>query len=96
MKSELAKARDKWLCSLVGEACCEGTPTGPYLQNRLERAFLAGANFSSKRTKELENKEAKELIGECVRIASQNRWDTKKDSPENKVWKRLKEAFRKL
>lgn len=42
MKSELAKARDKWLQSDEGKKCCNGTPTGQYLQNRLEAAFIAG------------------------------------------------------
>lgn len=43
MKSELAKARDKWLMSEDGRECCKGKTSGQYLQNRLERAFLAGA-----------------------------------------------------
>ena len=42
MKSELAKARDKWLNSEEGKKCCEGTTAGQYLQNRLELAFIAG------------------------------------------------------
>jgi hypothetical protein len=46
MKSPLAKARDKWLLSEEGKKCCEGQTSGQYLQNRLEKAFLAGANFS--------------------------------------------------
>ena len=54
MKSALAKARDKWFASDDGKECCEGQTSGQYLQNRLERAFLAGANFSSERIKELE------------------------------------------
>ena len=54
MKSELAKARDKWLNSDEGKGCCEGTTAGQYLQNRLELAFLAGAKFSDERIKELE------------------------------------------
>ena len=54
MKSPLAKARDKWLNSEDGKGCCKGTTAGQYLQNRLERAFLAGANFSEERIKELE------------------------------------------
>jgi len=54
MKSKLAKARDEWLLSDEGKRCCFGTATGQYLQNRLELAFLAGANFSIKRIEELE------------------------------------------
>lgn len=54
MKSELAKARDKWLLSDAGEKCCQGQAKGQYLQNRLVKAFLAGAKFSSERAKELE------------------------------------------
>lgn len=49
IKSPLAKARDKWLESDEGKKCCEGNTSGQYLQNRLERAFLAGAEFSAKR-----------------------------------------------
>ncbi len=55
MKSALAKARDKWLVSDDGKECCGGQPSGIYLKNRLERAFLAGANFSSGRIEELES-----------------------------------------
>ena len=54
MKSPLAKARDKWFSSAEGEAACHGTATGQYLQNRLERAFIAGAKFSDERIEELE------------------------------------------
>lgn len=64
MKSELAKARDKWLASEDGRECCNGTATGQYLQNRLERAFLVGANFSSERIEKLEakNKKLREAV----------------------------------
>jgi len=55
MKSPLAKARDKWFVSDDGKECCKGQTSGQYLQNRLERAFLAGAKFSSERIKELES-----------------------------------------
>lgn len=54
MKSELAKARDKWFAGDDGRECCKGQTSGIYLQNRLERAFLAGAKFSNERIKELE------------------------------------------
>jgi len=54
MKSKLARARDNWFLSDDGKECCKGQASGIYLKNRLERAFLAGANFSSKRIKELE------------------------------------------
>ena len=67
MKSDLAKARDKWLSSVEGETCCVGAPTGQYLKNRLTTAFLAGYKISAERIKELEaeNKELKELISRC-------------------------------
>lgn len=69
MKSELAKARDKWLNSEEGKRCCEGTPTGQYLRNRLERAFLAGAKFSSERIKMLKTRieqlEYQEICKDC-------------------------------
>ena len=55
MKSALAKARDKWFESDDGKKCCEGQASGQYLRNRLGMAFLAGANFSSERIKELED-----------------------------------------
>lgn len=54
MKSELAKARDKWFLSEDGKECCEGQTSGQYLHNRLVRAFLAGTNFSKERIQELE------------------------------------------
>jgi len=46
MKSELAKARDKWFESEDGKKCSEGQASGQYLRNRLEMAFLAGYNFA--------------------------------------------------
>jgi hypothetical protein len=42
MKSDLAKARDDWLNSLIGKQCCQGSSSGQYLENRLKRAFIAG------------------------------------------------------
>ena len=54
MKSPLAKARDKWLESDDGKECCKGNTSGQYLQNRLKKAFLAGAEFSTERIEELE------------------------------------------
>lgn len=57
MKSELAKARDKWFESDNGRKCCEGYPSGQYLHNRLELAFLAGYDFWVKRLKEITKKE---------------------------------------
>lgn len=42
LRSPEAKARDSWLESKEGQACCNGTTSGQYLQNRLERAFAAG------------------------------------------------------
>ncbi len=68
MKSALAKARDKWLVSDDGKECCGGQPSGIYLKNRIERAFLAGANFSSERIKELEaeNKRLRELLQDAL------------------------------
>ena len=55
MKSKLAKARDKWLQSEEGEKCSTGETHGQYLRNRIEKAFVAGADFSTKRTEELED-----------------------------------------
>jgi len=42
MKSDLAKARDKWLNSVVSKECRKGVASGQYLRNRLEKAFIAG------------------------------------------------------
>jgi len=42
MKSELAKARDKWLESDEGKGCSEGHAHGQFLRNRIELAFIAG------------------------------------------------------
>ena len=62
MKSPLAKARDKWFES-------EDTTAGQYLQNRLERAFLAGAKFSDERIKNLDERiEALERLLVCYRV----------------------------
>lgn len=42
MKSDLAKARDKWLLSDEGKRCLKGRASGQYLENRLRRAFVTG------------------------------------------------------
>lgn len=42
MKSELAKARDKWIDGGEGKRCCSGIAQGQCLQNRIEAAFIAG------------------------------------------------------
>jgi len=47
MRSPLAKASDNWLESDEGQRCCAGITSGQYLQNRLELAFLAGANWAA-------------------------------------------------
>lgn len=64
MKSNLAKARDKWLLSDNGKECCEGQTSGQYLQNRLEKAFIAGYNAVEEQIKELEaeNKKLREIL----------------------------------
>jgi len=43
LRSPLAKARDEWFESEEGRRCCDGVTSGKYLRNRLESAFLAGA-----------------------------------------------------
>lgn len=53
MKSGLAKVRDEWLKSKEGKECCEGTTKGQYLQNRLERAFIAGWEAYEKNQREI-------------------------------------------
>jgi hypothetical protein len=50
LRSPLAKERDAWLESKEGRGCLAGTPTGQYLQNRLERAFMAGVRAAEKLT----------------------------------------------
>jgi len=52
MKSELAKARDKWLEG-EGKTCCEGQAEGQYLKNRLELAFIAGWDACNKIIKKI-------------------------------------------
>lgn len=74
MKSELAKARDKWLNGEEGKRCCEGTPTGQYLQNRLELAFLAGAKFTEERI-ENENKLLKKEVAEWKQTVESQHWE---------------------
>lgn len=43
-KHPAAEARDRWLSNDEGKSCCDGNAKGQYLQNRLERAFMAGWN----------------------------------------------------
>lgn len=47
LRSPLAKARDAWLESEEGKRCCNGNASGHFLQNRLELAFVAGANWAA-------------------------------------------------
>jgi len=54
MKSDLAKARDEWLKSSIGEQCCKGSPSGQYLQHRLEAAFIAGWGAYEKAQREVQ------------------------------------------
>jgi len=77
MKSPLAKARDKWLLSEDGRGCREGQTSGQYLQNRLKRAFIAGADFSAERIKELETYliEFGDHKPGCLAIATNNKRD---------------------
>lgn len=60
MKSQLAKARDKWLQSDEGEKCCKGSAAGQYLQNRLKAAFIAGWEACGKACGEVFEKARKE------------------------------------
>lgn len=62
-RSTLAKTRDVWFESDEGEKACEGTAEGQYLRNRLELAFLAGANTLEQR--------GKEAINICDKLAGQ-------------------------
>lgn len=48
MKSEMAKARDRWLQGDEGKKCCRDSATGQFLQNRLKAAFIAGWGFGYK------------------------------------------------
>lgn len=45
-----------WLASEEGKSCASGEATGQYLENRLHRAFTAGADY-------LDSCPAKEAIG---------------------------------
>lgn len=75
MRSPLAKARDKWLLSEDGKECCHGTATGQYLQNRLERAFIAGYSVVA----ELRIKELEVALGEAT-IELAKKYATHKDN----------------
>ena len=59
-KSNLARARDKWLESGDGVKCCQGSTQGRFLKNRIECAFVAGWNFCG------------ELIEKGIRDGCQN------------------------
>ncbi|MCK9558183.1 MAG: hypothetical protein M0R50_09115 [Candidatus Cloacimonetes bacterium] len=63
LRSSLAKTRDIWLESDEGRRCCEGTPTGVFLRNRIETAFLAGAT-----TTEAEANEKLTKVKEQIRL----------------------------
>lgn len=90
MKSALAKARDKWFVSDDGKECCDGTATGQYLHNRLDRAFLAGANFSSERTQELETVIKDRKCQPCIDIKQ----GTKAQQAETELEKAAKKCAR--
>ena len=47
----LAEARDTWFESAEGKQCCDGSASGEFLHNRLEAAFLAGANLAEQLTR---------------------------------------------
>lgn len=55
LRSPLAKLRDKWMLSEEGRTCRTGQPSGHYLDNRLERAFLAGVKAAEELMKEQAN-----------------------------------------
>lgn len=52
MKSQLAKAKDKWFLSEEGKVCCEGQASGQFLRNRLERAYIAGWDAAGEEIKQ--------------------------------------------
>lgn len=47
-RSPLAKERDAWFDSKEGQRCVGGSPSGEYLKNRLEVAFMAGVRAAEK------------------------------------------------
>ena len=49
LRTPLAKARDAWLEG-EGKQLCEGAPSGIYLRNRIEVAWLAGVVHGQKST----------------------------------------------
>lgn len=100
MKSDLAKARDKWLESEEGKKCCEGRPSGQYLQNRWERAFVAGWDACGKALKEhglfacpLNNGEW--MVGSANHIYSVNIQDDHYKDPLISIAPTLTEAIQK-
>lgn len=93
-RSALAKARDEWFGSEEGKKVCEGTAEGQYLRNRLELAFLAGANMLDERGKAAVNicdtiswqvsMGRQILVAESILVAHAKKWnevnDDKSDS----------------
>ena len=70
MRTALAKARDMWLESDEGCRCCEGAPTGIYLRNRIECAFLAGVKIAEAQAEEklVEVRESAVALADMIRI----------------------------
>jgi len=48
LRSPLAKARDEFILSPLGEELTKGTSYGQYLKNRIERAWIEGAKWGQK------------------------------------------------
>lgn len=77
LRNNLAKARDEWLESKEGKSCTDGSsiylPTGQsqYLRNRIEMAFIAGAE-AQRRIHEPDNERQEE---ETKGSQSKECWD---------------------
>lgn len=59
LRDKLAKCRDEWMLSREGIKCQDGSTSGRYLRNRLERAFVAGWNAHEALAKTQDMKESK-------------------------------------
>lgn len=88
LRNALAIARDDFFASLSG-ATLDGAPSGKYLRNRLELAFVSGWDAHEKRTPPA-SPDSKPT-GEDVRDAERYRW--LRDSNSNLAYCAVSTAF---
>lgn len=66
LRSPLAKARDDYFESEAGQSILRDSPTGQYLRNRIELAFLAGADAQRKITADNVAKSIERFVAELI------------------------------